>query len=65
MQIKVLFDSRLDKREIGQGTSFKECNLIINNFLKDHNYESYYWRYAYHDTHIWIDVGSWSQFFEL
>jgi hypothetical protein len=42
-----------------------EAIKIINQFLKDKNYTSYYMRSNKYDNHIQYDVGSWSEFFEL
>lgn len=35
----------------------------INNFLDQHNYKSYYTRTWREGDEVWIDVGSWSEFF--
>lgn len=58
-------NSRGDKREIGRGTE-SECIQIMQDFLDDHNFKSYY-------TRVWIspenpcfkkyDVGSHTEFF--
>ena len=26
---------------------------------------NHYWRYVYYSDHLWIDVGSWSEFFTI
>ena len=54
------------RREIGQGKSEQEIFQIINKFLEEHNFTSYY-------TRLWInpknplekiyDVGSHTEFF--
>ena len=54
-----------EQREIGKAATREEANKIIHQFLKEHKYKSYYWRYAYHPNFIWIDVGSWSEFFYI
>lgn len=55
-----------ERREIGRGKSEKEIFQIINQFLEEHHFTSYY-------TRIWInpknplekvyDVGSHTEFF--
>lgn len=50
-------------REIGRGRTIKEAEKPILKFLKDRNYKSYYWRTWEEDGYIWVDVGSWSEFF--
>lgn len=52
-------------REIGTAETSTECYKIINNFLKERNYKSPYWRISKYDDHEWIDVGSHTQFFEI
>ena len=59
-------NSRGQRREIGQGKSEQEIFQIINKFLEEHNFTSYY-------TRFWInpknplekiyDVGSQTEFF--
>lgn len=53
------------QREIGKASTRKEANEIIHQFLLDRNYVSYYWRFAYYPDYIWVDVGSWSEFFYI
>jgi len=66
--MKVEFENSQKKRRvIGEATNKKEAWKIINDFLKDHNYKSYYQRVSpYPDKHyVWMDVGSHSEFFVL
>ena len=53
-------------RVIAQVSSEKEAHQEIANFLKEHNYTSYYTRIWYPKENIKRhDVGSWSEFFDL
>lgn len=63
---KVCYKSNNFTKEIGKGRTFKEANKVIHRYLKLRNYKSYYQRYwldAY-DT-LWVDIGSWSEFFTI
>jgi len=51
------------KREIGRGRTIKEAKKRIARFLDEKKYKSYYWRFWEEDGYIWVDVGSWSEFF--
>ena len=61
----VFFTNNKIKKEIGTGESIQECHNIISQFLKERNYKSYYWRIAKYTDHEWIDVGSYTEFFEV
>lgn len=37
----------------------------MSKFLSDHNYKSYYTRTWEKGNELWMDVGSWSEFFVL
>lgn len=56
-------------RNIGISTDKDGCFKIINEFLDEHNYTSYYmrvWDTEFHgEPATKVDVGSWSQFFYL
>lgn len=55
-----------DRREIGGAAQRDEAFKIINNFLNDHNYKSYYFRsWNTKDNEEKIDVGSWSEWFYI
>lgn len=41
----------------------KEALSLISEFLKRHNYNSYYTRMWYSSETVIFDVGSWSEFF--
>ena len=57
-------NSRGIDRLLAEVDSKREVNLIIFNFLADHNYKSYYSRWWREPNGDWIcDVGSWSEFF--
>lgn len=63
---KVIFrNSRGQEREIGTAQDQQEANKIINKFLDDHNFTSYYTRGWEENGRIWLDVGSWTEFFIL
>lgn len=51
------------EREIMKVNDFNDVFTGIRNFLKDHNYTSYYIRSWEEDSRIKYDVGSWSEFF--
>lgn len=53
------------KRHLGHVDSFKECFEMVQKFISDHSYKSYYTRCHLADNVLVIDVGSWSQFFHL
>ena len=55
-----------DEREIGRASDEKIAYQIINEFLADHNYKSYYMRsWITEDQVKIVDVGSWSEFFHI
>ena len=56
-------DNKGDRREIGRPPSTEEAFKIINNFLEEHNYKSYYTRIWTQNGETYYDVGSWSEFF--
>lgn len=60
---KVYFGNSLEKREIGEASNRQEAWKIINEFLDDHNYKSYYVRVWKSGNFYAVDVGSWSEFF--
>lgn len=66
--MRVTFESRNgEEKDIGFAENEKEALDIINKFLEDHNYKSYYQRRAFIEEkqRYWIDVGSWSEFFYI
>lgn len=60
---KVYFKKNEELREIGEASNRQEAWEIINKFLDDHNYKSYYARVWKSGNFYAIDVGSWSEFF--
>lgn len=55
-----------NKRVIGTGETENDCMKIMCDFLKDHNFESYYTRVwvSSEDSHFKMyDVGSHTEFF--
>ena len=66
--MKVEFEnSQKKKRVIGEADTVKEARKIIQDFLNDHNYKSYYWNVSFYpDKHCArVDCGSWSEFFHV
>lgn len=65
--MRVEFENRYDvKRIIGECETKKEAFKIIYDFLKEHNYKSYYTRTREIDeNHTWVDVGSHTEFFHI
>lgn len=53
------------RRVIGECETEKEAFKIIYDFLKDHNYKSYYTRTREIEDRIWVDVGSHTEFFYI
>lgn len=58
-------NSRGIEREIGQPNTEKEAMQIINKFLDDRNYKSYYTNINKYDDRLVYDVGSHTEFFIL
>ena len=64
--INVWFQNSENKEKVvGVATDTKEVMKIIQNFLDDHDFKSYYTRVWYHesDDKTWFDVGSHTEFF--
>lgn len=55
--------SKRTSREIGKGRTLHQTYKIISRFLDNHNYKSPYQRMWEDGDGIWVDVGSWSEFF--
>lgn len=65
-KMKVYFEnSQGKKREIGQVDSKEKAFEIIENFLFEHNFTSYYTRYWEENGYLKIDVGSHTEFFYI
>ena len=59
-------NSKSQKRIIGTAETNDEAFKVINDFLTDHNYKSYYTRtWKKDDKTTIIDVGSHTEFFYI
>lgn len=56
-------NSRGIRRPIGEANSSTEVNKVIQLFLNQHNFKSYYTRIWRAENEWWYDVGSHSEFF--
>lgn len=57
-------NSNNEEIEIGRGKTLKEINKISNQFLKDHNFKSYYTRVTFENKNrVSLDFGSHIEFF--
>ncbi len=56
-------NSRNKERLIAEPLSREECFGEIHKFLDEHNFKSRYQRVWEEEGRIWVDVGSWSEFF--
>lgn len=54
-----------ERKHLSQVFDNRETNLIIKNFLDEHNFKSYYTRIWYEEKEheLWFDVGSHTEFF--
>ena len=63
---RVIFqNSRQEERQIGLADDIDHANKIINKFLDDHNFKSYYTRGWMENERMCLDVGSWTEFFYI
>ena len=63
---KVIFkNSKGQEREIGTDVDMNGAYKIIDKFLDDHNFKSYYKRVWEENGRTKVDVGSWSEFFYI
>ena len=62
---KVEFDNGHSTRVIGNANDMETCWKIINDFMDERNYMSYYQRVTLLDNKLWIDVGSHTRFFYM
>ena len=67
LMLNVLFEnSKGQSRTIGTVENEKSAFKVINNFLDDHNYKSYYQRtWKKDDKTTVVDVGSHTEFFYI
>lgn len=65
--VNVIFEnSKGDGRIIGTAEDQKAAFKVINNFLAEHNYKSYYKRtWKTDDKTTAVDVGSWTERFYI
>lgn len=60
---KIIFqNSRNKEREIGTAIDMDGAYGVIDKFLDEHNFKSYYKRVWEENGRIKVDVGSWSEF---
>ena len=64
---KIIFEnSKGKKKTIGKADNRDAAFKIIDDFLADHNYKSYYKRtWNIDDKTTYVDVGSWTEKFIL
>lgn len=64
---KVIFEnSRKQEREIGTAVDMDSAYKIIDKFLEEHNFKSYYKNVCEIEKgKIRVDVGSWSEVFYI
>lgn len=62
---KIYFTTATEERLIGECETKAEGYQIIKKFLNERNYKSYYQRYHITDNNLWIDVGSYTEFFKV
>ena len=58
-------DCRENRRLIGEPNTWEETIDIIDNFLSEHNFISYYKRVNFYESEWQIDVGSHTEFIIL
>ena len=52
-----------NRQDIGRASDFQDACHIIRNFLHQRGYESPYSRFSQEGPEVFVDVGSWSEFF--
>ena len=50
---------------LAENVTQKAAFTVMQQFLDDHNYHSYYTRTWQRDNELWMDVGSHTEFFVL
>ena len=58
-------NSQREERLLAICESIKEAEEKIQEFLKEHNYTSYYNKVTMFETKWVYDVGSWTEFFVI
>ena len=62
--IAINFRNSYDEdKVIGYADNYQDVSKVIQDFLKEKNYKSYYTRTWESDNKTWFDVGSYSEFF--
>jgi len=58
-------DSKGKERLLKEVETIEEINKVVNDFLKEHNYKSYYCRVMGLENKqgVMLDVGSYTEFF--
>ena len=69
MKYKLFYGYGLDTTKmecIGEYASIEECERKIHSYIKENNFESYYFRVTKQDdSFVWYDYGSWTKFFAI
>ena len=64
IMLKVIFQNCVGhEHEIGTAVDKKGAFRIIDKFLEEHNFKSYYKRVWEENGRTKVDVGSWTEFF--
>lgn len=64
--ISVIFiRSNGEELPLGEVYTLQDAEIIIENFLDEHNYISYYWRINFYPEYLEYDVGSWTESFKV
>ena len=62
--MKLYFENMYgEKRLLKESGNAQELKMVVRQFLDDHKFKSYYWRYNWDNKQIVLDVGSHSEFF--
>ena len=63
--MRVYYGKNKENRElIGEGTTVKECRVIMEKYIKDNNlYSTPYRREWIYEGELIVDFGSWSNYF--
>lgn len=66
-EYKIIFEnSRKEEQVIGYAIDLDNSFILIDKFLDDHNFKSYYKNICEIEKgKIRVDVGSWSEFFYI
>ena len=55
--------SNKELRPLAQCDSLSDCICVMQQFMDNHNYKSYYTRTRINKGEMIFDVGSWTEFF--